>query len=232
MRIAIIALLGVSLAACSSAPQSSFRNQVIDRALAGAPGQAQPGTIVATELAFARMAREEGQWTAFAEFATDDAIMFAPERVNARSWLKGRANPQQSVGWQPHYVWMSCDGSLAVTKGAWQQPDGSHGYFTTVWQRQKKGAYKWVMDQGDKLATPLVEPEFIQTQVADCGIPDTLAAQGGGPWLSADAGRSQDMTLQWSARVAANKAREIRVHIWKDGAFQSVIAADVAVPTD
>ena len=98
--------------------------------------RADASAVVAAELAFARAAQEKGQWTAFAEFAADDAVMFVPEPVNAQAWLKGRANPPQAVRWQPHQVWSSCDGSLAVTKGAWQRPDGSVGYFTTVWQRQ------------------------------------------------------------------------------------------------
>ncbi|MBD3730873.1 MAG: hypothetical protein IE933_14330 [Sphingomonadales bacterium] len=139
------------------------------------PPRANPGEVVATELAFARAAQDEGQWTAFADYATKDAVMFVPEPVNAQEWLKKRANPEQAVKWQPHKVWSSCDGSLAVTKGAWQRPDGSVGYFTTVWERQKKGEYRWVLDRGDALQTPLPEPEMIAAEVATCNgkrLPD------------------------------------------------------------
>src|SRR5690606_22688854 len=36
--------------------------------------RADPGKVVAAEIAFARTAQEKGQWTAFAEFAADDAV--------------------------------------------------------------------------------------------------------------------------------------------------------------
>ena len=65
--------------------------------------------------AFARAAQEKGQWTAFREYAADDALMFVPQPVAAKDWLKKQANPAQAVTWQPYAVWSSCDGSLAVT---------------------------------------------------------------------------------------------------------------------
>jgi hypothetical protein len=133
--------------------------------------RADPSKVVATELAFARAAQEKGQWTAFAEYSTDQAVMFVPEPVNAHSWLSGRANPAQAVMWQPHQVWSSCDGSLAVTKGAWQRPNGTVGYFTTVWERQRDGGYKWVLDQGDQLEQALAQPEMIGGKVAECATP-------------------------------------------------------------
>ena len=79
------------------------------------------------ELSFARTAQEKGQWTAFAQTSTDQAVMFVPEAVNAHEWLKKRANPAEAVRWQPHEVFSSCDGSLAVTRGSWQRPDGTFG---------------------------------------------------------------------------------------------------------
>ena len=79
---------------------------------------ANPSEIVATEIAFARAAQAKGQWTAFRDYAADNAVMFVPQPVAAKDWLKGRANPPRAVAWQPHSVWMSCDGSMAVSKGA------------------------------------------------------------------------------------------------------------------
>ena len=82
-----------------------------------------------------------------------------PQRVLAKLWLKGRANPPQAVQWQPSTVWISCDGSAGVTFGAFQ--GNGAGWFSTVWQRQKKGDYKWVLDQGGDLAAPLAGADFI-----------------------------------------------------------------------
>ncbi|MGZ3199005.1 MAG: hypothetical protein ACXWI5_04185, partial [Croceibacterium sp.] len=54
---------------------------------------ANPSAVIATELAYSRAAQEKGQWTAFRDYAADDAIMFDPQTVKAKDWLKGRANP-------------------------------------------------------------------------------------------------------------------------------------------
>jgi hypothetical protein len=138
----------------------------------GPPGRARnsyadPSAVIAAELAFARAAQEKGQWTAFAATAANDAVMFQPQMVLAQQWLKGRANPPVAVKWQPHQVWSSCDGSLMVSHGAWQGPRQT-GYFTTLWQRQRNGAYKWIYDGGDSLAQPLAAPEMILARIADC----------------------------------------------------------------
>jgi len=191
--------------------------------------RADPAAVVAVELAFARAAQEDGQWTAFADYAADGAVLFVPQPVDAQDWLKGRANPPQAVRWQPHQVWSSCDGSLAVTKGAWQRPDGSVGYFTTVWQRQgkKKVEYRWVMDQGDVLAEPLPAPEMIQATTADCtGVTVSPVPPAGAPQ-----GNSDDETLWWSVVVNPDFSRTLTVDLWQNGKLNEVLRSDVAAPS-
>lgn len=197
------------------------------------PGTANPSALIAAEIAFSRLARAKGQWTAFRETADDQAVMFVPEPVMAREWLKGRANPPAPVQWQPHQVWMSCDGSLGVTKGAWQRPDGSFGYFTTVWRRQKKGGYKWMMDQGDALSAPLEAPEMLSALVAECpprrpespATPDTAERRSAG---SEGGGMSDDGTLSWSYRVAPDRSRTIAVSLRRAGIMTEVLSLSVA----
>ena len=208
---------------------------------------ANPGEVVATELAFARLAKDKGQWTAFAQYAARDAVMFAPGPVRAQQWLKGRANPAQAVAWEPYQVWSSCDGSIAVTKGPWTQPDGSVGYFTTVWQRQEKGEYRWVLDQGDSLAKALEEPELVQADIADC----PARGRGGPPPVGKDgkplkrgklpvapvaadglSGTSVDGSLSWRAAVAADRSRELHVLLRKGEDMKEVLTSLVAAPAE
>ena len=101
--------------------------------------QPDPSSVIAAEIAFNRLAQEEGQWTAFRETAADDAVMFVPDQVLAKDWLKKQADPPASVSWSPSIVYVSCDGRLAASTGNWKRPDGSVGYFTTLWRRDKKG---------------------------------------------------------------------------------------------
>jgi hypothetical protein len=205
-------------------------------------GAANPSAVIAAEIAFAQLAQDKGQWTAFAEYAAPDAVMFVPQMVLARDWLKGRANPPVAVRWQPHRVWSSCDGSLAVSTGAWQRPGGT-GWFTTIWQRQKNGGYKWVLDHGDALREPLVAPEMIAALVAGCPRRERGAARTTRPEQPRQArreaapfdpakrtGRSDDGTLTWEVVVDPSGARNLSVAWTKDGRIQPATIEEVAAP--
>ena len=61
--------------------------------------------------AFARDAQRIGQWTAFRKYADRDAVMFTPQAVWARDFLKGRKDPPKAVRWWPAHSFVSCDGT-------------------------------------------------------------------------------------------------------------------------
>ncbi|MGN6692381.1 MAG: hypothetical protein ACTHJU_15705, partial [Sphingopyxis sp.] len=65
------------------------------------PLAANPSGFIAAEIAFARLAQDKGQWTAFRETAAPDAVMFVPQRVRAQDWLKSKKDPAEAVKWQP-----------------------------------------------------------------------------------------------------------------------------------
>lgn len=120
---AVALVLFLALAACagSGGPPKPNKRQmaVIDRALASAPGAAQPSTVVAAELAFSRAALEKGQWTAFRLFAAPGAMLHGGNGPFAIApWLATQTDPPQAVQWKPRVVVMSCDGALAVSQGA------------------------------------------------------------------------------------------------------------------
>lgn len=203
-------------------------------------GYANPSAAIAAELAFARLAEEKGQWTAFRETAAADAVMFTPTMVLAHPWLKDRANPPAPLAWQPHRVWSSCDGSLMVTRGAWQD-EGEHGWFTTVWQRQDKGKPKWLLGHRGETGEPLAEPEMISARVADC--PDRRERAAGDRPARRDRreraslapfdpshreGRSDDGTLTWSVSVDAAGAPVFTAQYLVDGKMQEIGATHTA----
>jgi hypothetical protein len=126
MRRLLAAALALTLAGCGGSPDE-FRNR---------PLAANPSAFIAAEIRFAQLAQEKGQWTAFRETAHPDAVMFVPERVRAQDWLKSQTDPAEAVKWQPHAVYVSCDGNSGATTGAWQK-GSANGYFTTVWARDK-----------------------------------------------------------------------------------------------
>ena len=212
LSVALILLLTLSATAADARKQRGPRQS------------ANPSALVAAEFAFAQLAQAKGQWTAFVATSTDQATMFTPQPVNPRQYLKGKPNPPVAVKWQPHRVWSSCDGSFGVTTGAWQLPNAT-GTFSTVWQRQKDGGYKWVMDGGDALAAPLAAPEFVQAKVASCEHRAAVPADGDAATV---AGQSDDRTLRWSAQVDPKGGRVFKVATWNGAGFDTVLDQTIA----
>ena len=197
---------------------------------------ADPSAVVAAELGFSQLAQDKGQWTAFRATAAEGAEMFVPERVYAGAWLRGRADPGVPVKWQPHAVWSSCDGSHAITRGAWERP-GSAGTFITVWQRQKDGKYKWLLDMSLADERPMPPPEMVAARVADCGkspeqraaltekIASTNAVIGtynASGERNVALGMAKDATLIWVTR-AEQGDRSFKVSLWNGKSFDTVI---------
>lgn len=242
--------LFASLALLAFSATAGAQEGPVERRGPGGPGgfgqrgsYANPSAAIAAEIAFAKLAREKGQWTAFKATAADDAVMFAPAMVLAHPWLKDRANPPVTLAWQPYQVWSSCDGSLMVTTGAWQRGE-KHGWFTTIWQRQIKGGYKWVFDHGDETREPIAEPDMISARVATCPDrrPGERPAGGpppGKPEKQAKAppvpfdptrreGRSKDGTLTWRVTADAAGAHEFTAQMMVDGQMQEIRGERVA----
>jgi hypothetical protein len=225
MKSSIAVLLALSLSACASGPSEDVRGFQ--------PKIANPSAIIAAEIGFNQLAQEKGQWTAFRETAAKDATMFVPQPVLAQEYLKGKADPAQSVKWQPHKAFMSCDGKTGVTTGAWQRPNGTVGYFTTVWQFIQKnargdGEWKWVMDHGDGLTAPREPKEMIETKVASCkgSAPAALVAPAEGAKMKA--GYSKDQSLSYTWVVQPDGARTVEVRLWNGVVSETVVMDKVA----
>lgn len=172
-----------------------------------------PKTALDAELAFDQAAVRDGQWTAFRTFAAPDAIMFVPQPVNAQAWLKDRKDPPKSVRWQATASYVSCDGATTVNTGNWQRADGSVGYFTTVWQRQSDGSWRWVLDSGDALKAARAAKTPTVTH-ASCDAPD-IPFMTPPPSRGAKSGHgaSKDGTLTWDWEVLPDGARMLGVNL-------------------
>ncbi len=115
----------------------------------------------------------------FRETAAPEAVMFVPQRVKARDWLKSQKDPAEAVKWQPHSVYVSCDGNAGVTTGAWQKGP-ANGFFTTVWLRDpRSGKINWILDHGDELGSAREAPEFIASKQAVSRFAPRRADRGG-----------------------------------------------------
>jgi hypothetical protein len=194
---------------------------------------AAPQTAVDVERGFNAAAQAKGQWTAFREFAAADGIMFVPSPVKAQDWLKDRKDPPRSVEWWPTESYLSCDGNLAVNTGGWKRPDGSIGYFTTVWSRQSDGRFKWLLDHGDALGATRPHPLDVRLTRADCGPGGVRGYVGESvvdPEQKSETRFSPDGSLAWEWRVTTDGARMFKASIWTGTAYQTVIFDKVAAP--
>lgn len=168
----------------------------------GLMGSANPSAVVAAEIAFAKLARDKGQWTAFRDTADKDGIMFLPLATNAQRFLKGRKDPPKTIAWQPGKVFIACDGSYAVSTGPWQRPDGSTGTFITIWRQQDKGDYKWALDFGStKPFGTNIEEDGIEAKIAEC---PARRAPGVSPQVAGETPAQADLR-EWSEGAGRNK---------------------------
>jgi hypothetical protein len=188
---------------------------------------AAPATAIDAERQFAADSQKLGQSTAFLKWSSPEALMFVPEPAKTHDILKDKPNPPVSVFWWPGRSYVSCDGGSAVNTGPWVRQYGKAvGYFTTVWQRQQDGGWKWLLDHGDGLDLPRAEGGDIQPKQASCsGKPAGAPALGtvAGAGYHQGRGKSKDGTLVWSWTVDPKGARHFVASLWNGKAFVTVI---------
>lgn len=198
-------------------------------------GFANPGALIAAELAMERVAKQKGQWLAFREAAAPGAMLADPQLQPAEPLLKGRAEPPVALEWQVHAVWSSCDGSYGVTRGAFHGPQGN-GSFVTVWQRQEKNiGYQWLLRLERPLASPPPEPEMIGALVADClqpGADEPPAPPPSGnepaetaPPINPLDAASDDGTLSWVVGPGPDGAPQFVLKMKRQGEVRLMLDA-------
>jgi hypothetical protein len=183
---------------------------------------AAPSAIDA-ERAFSRDAQRTGQWAAMRAHADPDAVIFTPQAVWARDFLKGRKDAAMKITWSPNASYVSCDGRMAVNTGPWRDPGAAQtGFFTTVWE-QEKGTWQWLSHGRHTLGEPLAARKVPVVRRASCrgrapgpplmGPPPIKKGSGATP---DDFGRgySSDRTLGWDWRVGPKGVRHFRTFLW------------------
>lgn len=246
------ALACASLAACTS-PQAQRERQQARSASAFLERQGSigdPGRVAAADFAFARMAREEGNWTAFRHYAAPNAVMDAPGGwAPAAQLLAGLEDPPEPILWAPTRVWSSCDGRLAATLGRSRRPNGIVGTYISIWELQPDNEYRYIYDTGvaDDPQPEPVEPQdipedaivvpgltAIEGYVADCpsqgeAVPEPPAFMFG-PGVQGHSQTSSDGTLRYNRLVAEDGSREVFVEWYRKGEWQEAVRLEIPAP--
>ena len=244
MRVlANIALLAgcLALTACAAGPRVPRYTERFEREVRNT---ANPGSVAARDIAFARAARDDGESAAFRAYAADDAVIHeAAGLVAAAARSADRAAPRQ---WTPQSIWSSCDGRTAISQGKYADPNGQWGYYLTVWERQRDYDYAYVYQiaapdsvltapenaereappEGDDVIVVRAIP-MISGEVADCPSDGVPPAPLPAPALEQGARiggeTSQDGTLAWRWSQAADGRRSIVASHWRDGAWEEAV---------
>lgn len=184
-------------------------------------------SVVDAERAYAAMAQEKGQWTAFRATAAPAAVMFVPDPIDAAEFLKDRKDPAVAVKWQPAQSFLSCDGKTGANLGPWQRPD-SVGYFTTVWTRSG-GAWRWNVDFGDGLKAAMpAAPAKLAPRRASCSVAKPTLVPNLAAVAKSGRGSSADHSLEWTWRVEKDGSRHFLVYLWNGRSYDTVIDRKIA----
>lgn len=116
------------------------------RKAGGMGGYADPSGVIAAEIALGQLSVAKGETAALARMAAKDAILFVPDATFAERALKGQKGPLRSVRWSTEKVYMSCDGTVAVTTGRFAPSDGASGAYAMIWRRDPKAGFRWVLN--------------------------------------------------------------------------------------
>ena len=223
----------------------------IDRALSQASGKAQPSDVVATESAYLRAIRNSGATKAAMEFGASNAVMHGKEGpVAVPAFFAQRSATEIPSMRQTRAVWMSCDGSLAISNGRYRTAAGLVGTFSTVWQRQRDRTYRFIYSLAE-LADPQPAPrpaqsapkegdivvtamDAVQGYVADCPTvaapvpspPVKVASQG----ATSGGGVSADRTLSWRWTHVADGGQAMDSVYFSDGAWADVPQNTIPMP--
>lgn len=116
------------------------------------PTQANPGVaarVEAAERAFAADGLALGIRDSFLKHMADDAIMFAPGPVNARTLYEKRPSSKApKLEWWPQRILAARSGDLALSVGPSEVNDKRGGYFATIWRKAPDGRWTWIYDGG------------------------------------------------------------------------------------
>ncbi len=122
-------------------------------------------TLVNSELAFSKASVDKGMREAFLEFLAERSIVFRPQPTDGRLFYSD-VRDTAVLSWYPVAADISRTADLGYTTGPYEyRPIKSgearnvdHGYYVSVWRKQKDGSWKVVLDIGNPNPPPKSKP--------------------------------------------------------------------------
>lgn len=132
---------------------------------AGTVSAAAPQSLVQAEYAFGRAVKAHGLRDGFLMYLAPNAIAFAPQPTAAKAFYASRKPGPSTLSWYPVMARLAGSGDFGFTTGPWQvsftdrdgKPAVVHGDYVTIWHRDAKGSWRWLLDTGVTHAPPVAD---------------------------------------------------------------------------
>ena len=118
--------------------------------------------LMKADLDFSKYSVDHGKNAAFLQFAAEDVTFLAPNsyplvgiKLLEERQAK-RPDTTYTLTWEPTFARAAESGELGYTYGIWElkikvNPDQiSKGTYATIWKRNEKGEWKYVLDTGQE----------------------------------------------------------------------------------
>ncbi|PZR28440.1 MAG: hypothetical protein DI535_06055 [Citrobacter freundii] len=113
------------------------------------------GEVVAAELAFANTARTETMKKAFLQYMDSTAVVFENGSIhNGFAFWTNATETNGKLLWHPSFYGMASSNDMGFTTGPWEYRNTmsdsaiASGQYTTIWIRNRKGEWKFLVDLG------------------------------------------------------------------------------------
>ncbi|HBB92314.1 MAG: hypothetical protein A2X22_00605 [Bacteroidetes bacterium GWF2_49_14] len=116
--------------------------------------------VIGADLAFSDQSSREGRNRAFLAWCADDGVLLRSNSYPLEGKVKiqellSRPDTSYILTWKPMYGYVAESGELGYTYGTWEltvKATGvrSEGTYSTVWKKDKTGAWRWVLDTGNE----------------------------------------------------------------------------------
>jgi ketosteroid isomerase-like protein len=110
--------------------------------------------LAQSERNFSAASDSFGVNASFLRFLSDECVMFNPNPVNGKEIYRNRKENGIHLTWHPTFVEVAHSGDFGISSGPWEiraskiDTPVSYGHYFSIWEVQKNGAWKLVLDNG------------------------------------------------------------------------------------
>jgi ketosteroid isomerase-like protein len=117
------------------------------------------GILLKTDREFSDLSEREGMFKAFLAYIADDGVVLkdysypSVGKETLKKYYSQQTDTTFTLRWAPVFEKISESGDLGYTYGFWTNTNKltgrtANGTYLTIWQKQKDGSWKFVLDTG------------------------------------------------------------------------------------